>query len=92
MPANNVNTGTLASTTPVYQQFIVNTTGFQNSSNNIYEAKLATVTASREGTLGTAASGQPTFKSDYERMQFLLGKFNRSGDTVGKPLTALGTN
>jgi hypothetical protein len=58
---------------------IVDTTGFQNSANMVYESKRSTVTASTNGTLGNSATGNPTFKSDFERMQYLLGRNNRGG-------------
>jgi hypothetical protein len=56
---------------------IVNNTSFQNSANMIYESKRSTVTASTNGTLGNSATGNPTFKSDFERMQYLIGRQNR---------------
>jgi hypothetical protein len=37
----------------------------------------------------TQGNGQPAFKSDYERMQYRLGKINRSGAGVGKLSLAL---
>ncbi|NDH69421.1 MAG: hypothetical protein EBY22_16290 [Gammaproteobacteria bacterium] len=64
----------------IVQQFApitFNTIAFQNGANTIYQAKAATVAASKAGTLGTAANGQPTFKSDFERMQYLLGRQNQ---------------
>jgi hypothetical protein len=79
------NTRTCACTTVVQILPIVNTTGFQTSANMVYESKRSTVTASTNGTLGNSATGNPTFKSDFERMQYLLGRQNRA--SCGVPLT-----
>lgn len=79
------NTRTCGCTTVVQILPIVNTTSFQNSANMVYESKRSTVTASTNGTLGNSATGNPTFKSDFERMQYLLGRQNRA--SCGVPLT-----
>ena len=75
-----------------YSQIIFDNVAYQNSANNIYQAKAATLLASQQGTLGTKGNGQPIFKSDYERMQFLMGKQNQASCGVPKKTFALGTN
>jgi hypothetical protein len=72
-----------------FEPIITNTVAFQNAANTIYQAKLATVTASRAGTLGNAANGQPTFKSDFERMQYLVGRQNQASCGVRKKVFAI---
>ena len=75
----------------IVQQFApitFNTIAFQNGANTIYQAKAATVAASKAGTLGNAANGQPTFNSDFERMQYLLGRQNQASCGVPKKVFA----
>jgi hypothetical protein len=79
-------------TTQQFGPVIFNTVSYQNSANTVYEAKKDTLLASQTGTLGTAANGQPTFKSDYERMQYLAGKQNRASCGVKPKIFSLGTN
>lgn len=77
------------------QQFapvIFNNPSYQNSANTVYEAKNATLVASQNGTLGTSGNGQPIFKSDYERMQYLAGKQNRASCGVKAKAFSLGRN
>lgn len=71
-----------------YAPIVTNTIAFQNAANTIYQAKVSTVTASKAGTLGTAANGQPTFKSDFERMQYLIGQQNQASCGVPKKVFA----
>jgi hypothetical protein len=75
-----------------FGQVIFNTVGYQNSANAIYEAKKSSLLASQTGTLGSAGNGQPIFKSDYERMQYLMGKQNRASCGVQPKTFGLGTN
>ena len=75
-----------------YSEIIFNNTAYQNSANIVYQAKAATLLASQQGTLGAKGNGQPIFKSDYERMQFLMGKQNQDSCGVRKKTFALGTN
>ena len=85
------DTNNMANCPCLVQQFapiVTNTVAFQNASNTLYQAKLATVTASRAGTLGNAANGQPTFKSDFERMQYLVGRQNQASCGVRKKVFA----
>ena len=67
-----------------YGQIVFDNPAYQNSANTVYQNKNATVTASRNGTLGRAANGQPIFKSNYERMQYLLGRQNQASCGVPK--------
>lgn len=65
---------------------------YQNSANTVYQSKITLVTASQNGTLGKQATGNPTFKSNYERMQYLLGQQNQASCGVAGKTFALGTN
>ena len=76
---------------PVNQPIIFETVAYQNAANTIYEATASTITASVNGTR-TQNIGAPIFKSDYERMQFLLGKQGAGGCGVPKVTRPLGTN
>lgn len=71
---------------------IYNSVAFQNSSNFIYESKKELVTNSRNGTLGPKATGNTIFKSDFERMQYLLGAQQQASCGVAEKAFALGTN
>jgi hypothetical protein len=75
-----------------YGPIVFNTIEYQNSANTVYEAKKATLLASQQGTLGSAANGRPIFKSDYERMQYLAGRQNRASCGVEPKKFILGTN
>jgi hypothetical protein len=76
---------------PVTQPIIFETIAYQNAANTVYEATNATVTASVNGTR-TQNIGAPIFKSNYERMQYLLGKQAVGGCGVPKVTRPLGTN
>ena len=86
---------TCACATPQYARIVFDSVAYQNGANTIYNAKAATVAASTNGTL-VSPNGNPTFKSDYERMQYLLGKQNQGNQGascgVRKKIVALGTN
>jgi hypothetical protein len=58
----------------------------------IYQAKNSQVSAATNGTLGTTATGNTIFKSNYERMQYLLGRQNQASCGVPRKIFALGTN
>jgi hypothetical protein len=88
----STNSRTCDCTTPQYAPIIFDSVAFQNSANTVYQSKNATVTASTNGTLGNRATGNPTFKSSYERMQYLLGQQNQAGCGVPNRNFALGTN
>lgn len=83
--------GNCACTTQQFKPIVFDTVAYQNSANQVYDNVTATVTASVAGTR-TSNIGQPIFKSDYERMQFLLGKQNRASCGVPAKAFALGTN
>ena len=82
------NTRTCPCTTQQYDPVIFKNVNFQNAANTIYESKSATLAASRNGTLGNSATGNPIFKSDFERMQYLLG---RTGRACGIPKKTFAT-
>jgi len=84
MSANNVNTAICDCTIPQYGPIVTDTVAYQNSANSVYESMKATVLASKNGTLGAAGDGQPTFKSDRERMLYLHGRQNRASCGVAK--------
>ena len=75
---------TCACTTQQYDPVIFNSVAYQAGANSVYESLNATVSAARNGTLGTAATGQPIFKTNAERMQYLLGRQNRASCGVPK--------
>jgi hypothetical protein len=88
----STNSRTCACTTQQYDQIIFDSVAYQNSANVVYQAKNALVTSSTNGTLGKQATGNPTFKSNYERMQYLLGQQNQASCGVPGKTFALGTN
>jgi hypothetical protein len=79
-------------TTQQYGQIIFDSIAYQNSANTVYQAKNAQLTASRNGSLGSQATGNPIFKSNSERMQYLLGRQNQASCGVPKKVFVLGTN
>ena len=81
-----------ACTIQKYGPIIFNNIAYQNAANMIYDAKNATVIASQNGTLGTSGNGQPTFKSNYERMQYLAGKQSRASCGARPKMFSLGRN
>ena len=91
MSANNEQTRTCACTTQQYGSIIANSVGYQNGANTIYQANAANVAAAAAGTL-SSPNGNPRFKSDYERMQYLLGSKNQASCGVARKLFPLGTN
>ena len=90
------NTRPCQCSTQQYGQIIFDSVAYQNSANTVYQAKNAQVLAATAGTLGTQATGNPIFKSGYERMQYLLGRQNQgnggAGCGVPKKNFVLGTN
>lgn len=60
--------------------FVFGTPTSQTASNGIYLNKRDELTSSTQGTLGAGKNHDVKllFNSDYERMQYLLGKFGRS--------------
>jgi len=86
------NTGTCACVVQQYSPIIFDSVAYQNSANTVYQSKNATVSAATNGTLGKQATGNPIFKSNAERMQYLLGKQNQASCGVPKKTFTLGTN
>jgi hypothetical protein len=86
------NTRSCQCTTQQYSQIIFDSVAYQNSANTVYQAKNAQVLAATAGTLGPQATGNPIFKSSYERMQYLLGRQNQLSCGVPKKAFVLGTN
>ena len=85
----SVNPYTCACQQQQYGPIIFDTVSYQNSANTIYNAKSATLAAATVGSL-TSPNGNPIFKSQYERMQYLLGKIGADG--IKPKINALGTN
>jgi hypothetical protein len=54
--------------------FVFESVAYQNAANNVYEY----VTAYNTANNATVTGSNYKFKSDYERMQYLLGQKNRS--------------
>ena len=88
----STNSRTCPCTTQQYGQIIFNSVAYQNSANSVYQAKNALVAASTNGTLGKQATGNPTFKTANERMQYLLGQQNQASCGVPEKIFALGGN
>jgi len=86
------NSRTCGCTVQQYGPIIFDSVAFQNSANTVYQAKNTLVTASTNGTLGTQATGNPTFKSSYERMQYLLGAQSQAACGVPAKRFTFGTN
>jgi hypothetical protein len=87
------NTRTCECTVAQFAPIIFNTPDVQNAANMVYQNRLAQVTAARNGTLSpTQATGTVLFKSNFERMQYLLGQQNQASCGVPKRVFALGTN
>ena len=64
---------------PVSTIFVLGTPAEQNANNMVYESKKGELTSSIAGTLPTTLShgSRLIFKTDYERMQYLLGLYGR---------------
>jgi len=60
--------------------FILDSPTFQTGANNIYEAKKGDIASSITGRLapGVNHNVRLTFKTDFERMQYLIGLYGRS--------------
>jgi hypothetical protein len=66
--------------TPVSTIFVYDTIQKQTAANMIYQSKKGELASSLNGTLpaGVRHQTQLIFKSDYDRMQYLLGLYGRS--------------
>jgi len=74
-------TRTCACTIQQYDSIIFANVPNQANANTIYQSWINAV-----------GTGAKQFKSDYERMQFLLGRQNQASCGVPKKTFALGTN
>jgi hypothetical protein len=92
MSANAYNSRICQCTTQQYAPIIFDSIAYQNSANMIYQSKNSHVSAATNGTLGTNATGNTIFKSNYERMQYLLGRQNQASCGVPRKTFVLGTN
>jgi hypothetical protein len=77
------NTRSCACTLPQYDQIIFNNIAYQNGANTVYQSKVADVAAATNGTR-VAPNGNPIFKSNADRMQYMLGRQNQSSCGVAK--------
>lgn len=84
------NTRTCACTVQQYKQIIFNNVAYQNAANNIYQATNLDYTNATSG-IRQAPNGNPIFKSNAERMQYLIGRQNQgnSGAGCGVPAKAI---
>jgi len=67
--------------TPVSTIFVYDDIQTQNAANTVYESKKGELDSSIAGTLPTGAQKHTTrllFKTDFERMQYLLGLYGRN--------------
>jgi hypothetical protein len=92
MSANAFNSTTCQCTKQQFSQIIFDNVAYQNAANSVYQSKNNLVAASTAGTLGSKATGNPIFKSNSERMQYLLGRQNQASCGVPKRVFSLGTN
>jgi hypothetical protein len=83
------NTRTCGCTTQQFSQIIFNNVAYQNAANTVYQAKNVDVAALTSGTR-LAPNGNPVFKSNAERMQYLLGRQNQASCGVPRKTFALG--
>jgi hypothetical protein len=90
--ASGYNTSICPCTTQQYAPIIFDSVAYQNAANTIYQEKNATLIAANNGTLGKAATGNPIFKTNFERMQYLLGKQNQASCGVPAKVFSRGTN
>jgi hypothetical protein len=75
------STRTCPCTVQQFSPIVFGNVGNQANANTIYQSLILAV-----------GSGPKQFKSDYERMQFLLGRQNQAACGVPKKAFALGTN
>jgi hypothetical protein len=76
------STRTCACTVQQYKPIVFNTVADQANANTVYQNWLIT----------QGATGPRQFKSDYERMQYLLGRQNQASCGVPARTRALDTN
>jgi hypothetical protein len=85
------NTRTCACTIQQYDPIIFNNVGYQNAANTVYEATKTDLTNSVSGTR-VAPNGNPIFKSNAERMQYMMGRQSRASCGVSAKSFTLGGN
>ena len=90
---NSENTRTCACTVQQYSPIIFNNVAYQNGANTVYQATRVDLANATTGNR-VAPNGNPIFKSNYERMQFIMGSKNQSPCSGGVAAKAfpLGTN
>jgi len=86
MPANNVTSISCPCMVSSITNLVIASVAYQNGADVIYSAKSTIVGQSRTGRL-PSPNGNPTFKSDYERMQYLCGKIGLGGSCGVPPKT-----
>ena len=77
------NTRSCACTTQQYSPIIFNNVAYQNGANTVYQSKVTDLAALTTGTR-VAPNGNPVFKSNAERMQFMMGRQNQASCGVPK--------
>ena len=85
------NTRTCACSTQQYEPIIFNNVGYQNAANTVYQATNTDLTNSVRGTR-VAPNGNPIFKSNAERMQYMMGRQNQASCGVPAKSFTLGGN
>ena len=76
---------------PQYAPIIFASVAYQNSANTVYTSAVSTLTASVNGTR-TTNMGTPIFKTNSERMQYLLGRQNVASCGIAKRTFAFDSN
>ena len=76
------NTRSCACTVEQYGPIIFNNVAYQNAANTVYQSKTVDVGAATSGTR-VAPNGNPVFKSNAERMQYLMGRQNQGNSGAG---------
>jgi hypothetical protein len=64
--------------TPVSTIFVLGTIGEQTAANMVYTSKRAEYASSISGASRVQHTTQLLFKTDFERMQYLIGLYGRS--------------
>lgn len=64
--------------TPVSTIFVLGTVADQNAANMVYASKKAEYASSISGASPVQHTTRLLFKTDYERMQYLIGLYGRT--------------
>jgi hypothetical protein len=83
------NTRTCGCTTQQFSQIIFNNVAYQNAANTVYQAKNLDYTSAISG-IRAAPNGNPIFKTNAERMQYLMGRQNQASCGVPRKTFTLG--